>query len=164
MQDRPIENIEEIEQISKIKVALELNNNNVVVGYVYLASEDYTNLMVNDNRFTLADVENINDIIPFKTKYENEQLVPMEDYCQEYYTKQSIEEQRQLLQQVIEEINQWFNEYDMQIKQYERDNRLGIVGTYHIGNDTYSIQELDQTASQKASQINNLRQQLNNLH
>lgn len=146
-----------------MKIALELNNNNVVIGSVYIVNQDYTNLMANDNRFTVVDVENIEDVVEYKTKYENGQLVQLEDYCQEYYDKQNIEQQRQLLQQAIQEIKQWFNEYDMQIKQYERDVRLGIVSTYHIGNDTYSIQELDQTAIQKASQINNLRQQLNNL-
>lgn len=147
-----------------MKIALELNNQNIVIGYVYLASEDYTNLMANDNRFTLAEVDSLEDVVEYKTKYENGQLVPLEDYSPEYYSKQQNEELRQQLQQAIQEIEDWFNEYDMQIKQYERDVRLGEVGTYHIGNDTYSIQELDQTASQKASQINNLRQQLNNLH
>lgn len=156
-------NEEIINEVPMLKIALELNNQNVVIGYVYLASEDYTLVLRDNPNLTIAEVEDINAIIPFKTKYENGQLVPMEDYSQEYYTKQQNEELKMQLTQAIQEIEQWFNDYDMQIKQYERDNRLGCVGTYHIGNDTYSIQELDQTAIQKASQINNLRQQLNNL-
>lgn len=152
------------EQNKKVKIALELDNNNVVIGSVYLADQDYTNLIANDNRFTIAEIDSLDNIVEYKTKYQNGQLVQLEDYCQAYYTKQSIEEQRQLLQQAIEEINQWFNDYDMQIKQFNRDVRLGEVGTYHIGEEEYTIEELDQTAIQKASQINNLRQQLNNLH
>ena len=142
-----------------MKVALELNNNNVVLGFIYFQDEDYSSL----ENVQVLDVENTNDIIPFKTKYENCQLVPLEDYSQDYYTKQQNEELKQQIQSAIQELDQWFNEYDMQIKQYERDVRLGIVGTYHIGNDTYSIQELDQEAISKATQINGLREQLNNL-
>lgn len=158
MKDFEISTINYEEQIEKMKVAVKLNNN-VIIDLLYIKNADYTEYP----EFQIIEVEDINAIIPFKTKYENGQLVQLEGYCQEYYTKQNIEEQRQLLQQAIQELDQWFNDYDMQIKQYERDNRLGIVGTYHIGNDAYSIQELDQTAIQKASQINNLRQQLNNL-
>ena len=150
--------MEELE-IQKIKVAVKLNNNNVIIDLLYFRSEDYTEYP----EFQIIEVEDINAIIPFKTKYENGQLVQLEDYCQEYYTKQNEEQQRQLLQQAIQEIEQWFNEYDMQIKQFNRDVRLGEVGTYHIGEEEYTIEELDQTAIQKASQINNLRQQLNNL-
>ena len=146
-----------------MKIALELNNQNIVIGYVYLVSEDYEELMANDNRFTLVDVDSLEDVVEYKTKYENGQLVPMEDYCQEYYDTQQNEELKMQLQQAIQEIEDWFNNYDMQVKQYERDVRLGIVGTYHIGNDTYSIQELDQTAIQKATQINRLRNEINNL-
>lgn len=156
-------NKEIINEVPMLKIALELNDNNVVIGYVYIASQNYTNLMANDNRYTLAEVERINEVIPFKTKYENGQLVQLNDYVQAYYDKQQAEEQRQLLQQAIQEIKQWFNDYDMQIKQFNRDVRLGEVGTYHIGEEEYTIEELDQTAIQKASQINNLRQQLNNL-
>lgn len=143
-----------------MKVALELNNNNVVLGFIYFQDEDYSSL----ENVQVLDVENTNDIIPFKTKYENCQLVPMEDYSQDYYTKQQNEELRIQLQQAIQEIEDWFNDYDMQIKQFNRDVRLGEVGTYHIGEEEYTIEELDQTAIQKASQINNLREQLNNLH
>ena len=155
--------VERAEEIPMKKIALELDTNNIVIGSVYQASQDYAKILKGNPKLIVVECVDIDDIIPYKTKYQNGQLVQLADYCQDYYTKQSIEEQRQLLQLAIEEINQWFNEYDMQVKQYERDVRLGIVGTYHIGNDTYSIQELDQTAIQKASQINNLRQQLNNL-
>ena len=146
-----------------MKVALELNNQNVVVGYVYLANEDYTNLMANDNRFTLADIDSLEDVVEYKTKYQNGQLVQLNDYVQAYYDKQQAEEQKQSIQEQLSELNDWFNDYDMQIKQYERDVRLGITGTYHIGNTTYTIAELDSTAVQKATQINTLKQQLNNL-
>ena len=146
-----------------MKVALELNNQNVVMGYVYLANEDYTNLMENDNRFTIAEVDSLDSIVEYKTKYQNGQLVQLNDYVQTYYDKQQAEEQRQSIQEQLNELNEWFNEYDMQIKQYERDVRLGITGTYHIGNTTYTIAELDATAVQKATQINTLKAQLNSL-
>jgi len=146
-----------------MKIALELDNKNIITGYIYIVNQDYTNLMANDNRFTVVDVENIEDVVEYKTKYENGQLVQLNDYCQEYYDKQQNEDLKIQLQQAIQEIEQWFNDYDMQVKQFNRDVRLGEVGTYHIGEEEYTIEELDQTAIQKASQINNLRQQLNNL-
>ena len=146
-----------------MKVALELDNNNVVIGYVYLVSEDYTNLMENDNRFTIAEVDSLDSIVEYKTKYQNGQLVQLNDYVQAYYDKQQAEEQRISIQAQLNELNDWFNDYDMQIKQYERDVRLGITGAYHIGNTNYTIAELDTTAVQKATQINTLKQQLNNL-
>lgn len=146
-----------------MKLALELDSKNIIKGCVYLVNQDYTNLMANDNRFTLAEVDNLEDVVEYKTKYVNGQLVQLEDYTQEYYTKQNQEEQRIQIQQAIQEIEDWFNDYDMQIKQFNRDVRLGEVGTYHIGEEEYTIEELDQTAIQKASQINNLREQLNNL-
>ena len=52
------------------------------------------------------------------------------------------------------------SDYDNQIKQYERNTRLGIVGTYHIGDNEYTIEELDNLACQKASQIRDLREQI----
>ena len=138
------------------KIALELDTNNIVIGSVYQASQDYTKILKGNPKLIVVECVDIDDIIPYKTKYEDGQFYTLDEYTQEYYAQLQ-------LQQAIQEIEDWFNDYDMQIKQYERDNRLGIVGTYHIGNDTYSIQELDQTAIQKASQINNLREQLKNL-
>ena len=64
------------------------------------------------------------------------------------------------LQMQINRIYEWFFEYDNQIKQYERNTRLGIVGTYHIGDNEYTIEELDNLACQKASQIRDLREQI----
>lgn len=151
------------EQNKKVKIALELDNNNVVIGSVYLADQDYTNLIANDNRFTLAEVDRLEDVVEYKTKYENGQLVQLNDYVQAYYDKQQAEEQKQLLKQSIQEIEDWFNDYDMQVKQFNRDVRLGITGTYHIGNTTYTIAELDAAAVTKAAQINTLKAQLNSL-
>ena len=145
-----------------MKIALELNNNNVIIGSVYLASEDYTNLMANDNRFTLADVENVEDIIPYKTKYQNGQLVQLNDYSQEYYDKQLWEEQKRTIEEAIKLLEEWFEEYDMQIKQYNRDVRLGITGTYHIGENEYTIEELDEMAVAEAEMLNENRQRLKN--
>lgn len=141
-------------------IALELNEDNIIIGQVYLASEDYTNLLANDDRFTLAEVEDVNDIVPYKTKYENGQLIQLQDYSQEYYDKLDEEQTKAQIYSQIHEIEEWFNEYDLQVKQYERDTRLGITGTYHIGEMTYTIAELDQEAITKAQQINTLRNQL----
>ena len=146
-----------------MKVALKLNNDNIITGFVYINNQDYTALLESDNRFTIAEVDNLEDVVEYKTKYENGQLVQLNDYCQEYYDKQNQEEQRQLLQQAIQEIEDWFNEYDMQIKQFNRDVRLGEVGTYHIGEEEYTIEELDQEAISKAAQITRLRNQLKNI-
>ena len=146
-----------------MKVALKLNNDNIITGFVYINNQDYTALLESDNRFTIAEVDSLEDVVEYKTKYENGQLVQLNDYCQEYYDKQNQEEQRQLLQQAIQEIEDWFNEYDMQIKQFNRDVRLGEVGTYHIGEEEYTIEELDQEAISKAAQITRLRNQLKNI-
>ena len=142
------------------KIALELDNNNVIIGTVFLASQDYTQLLQDNPNLVVADVENINDIVEYKTKYENGQLIPMQDYSQEYYTKQQNEELRIQLQSAIQEIEDWFNNYDMQIKQFNRDVRLGEIGTYHIGEEEYTIEELDQEAIIKAREITILRNQL----
>ena len=150
--------MEELE-IQKIKVAIRLNKDNEIIDFLYFRNEDYTEYP----EFQIIEVEDINAIIPFKTRYQNGQLVQLEDYCQEYYNMQNQEKQRMQLQQAIQELDNWFNEYDLQIKQYERDVRLGITGTYHIGDTSYTIAELDATAVQKATQINTLKQQLNNL-
>lgn len=146
------------EEIPMKKIALELDTNNIVIGSVYQASQDYTKILEGNSKLIVVECVgvDIDDIIPYKTKYEDGQFYTLDEYTQEYYAQLQ-------LQQAIQEIEDWFNEYDMQIKQYERDARLGIVGTYHIGNDTYSIQELDQEAISKATQINGLREQLNNL-
>lgn len=142
-----------------MRVAVKLNSDNVVIDMVYLQNGNYSNYQ----ELQVIDVDNVDNIIPFKTKYENKQLVELEDYSQEYYSMQQTEEQRRQLQQSIQEIDQWFNEYDMQIKQYERDVRLGNIGIYHIGETTYTIEQLDAEAVLKAAQITQLKNQLNNL-
>lgn len=159
MEDFEIPTIDYEEQIEKIKVAVKLNNNNVIIDLLYFRSEDYTEYP----EFQIIEVEDINAIILFKTKLVNGELIQCEDYCQEYYTKKQNEELRLQLQQAIHEIENWFNEYDMQVKQYERDVRLEITGTYHIGEEEYTIGELDQEAISKAVQINGLREQLQEL-
>ena len=143
-----------------MKVALELDNKNIIKGYVYLVNQDYTLVLRDNPNLTIAEIDSLEDVVEYKTKYENGQLVQLNDYCQEYYDNQQNEELKIQLQQAIEEINQWFNDYDMQVKQFNRDVRLGEVGTYHIGEEEYTIEELDQEAIIKASQINNLRQQI----
>ena len=146
-----------------MRVALELNNNNVIIGSVYLASEDYTLVLRDNPNLTIAEIDSLDSIVEYKTKYQNGQLVQLNDYVQAYYDKQQAEEQRQSIQAQLSELNDWFNDYDMQIKQYERDVRLGITGTYHIGETNYTIAELDATAVTKAAQINTLKAQLNSL-
>lgn len=143
-----------------MKIAIELNEQNIIKGYVYFANENYDKF----SHLTVIDVEREEDIIPYKTKYENGELSYLDDYCAEYYAQQNAEQRRQELQNQLAELYAWFDEYDNQIKQYERDVRLGIVGTYHIGEHTYTITELDTLASSKAEQITSLRQQLLSLN
>ena len=144
-------------------VALELEENNIIKGTAYIANEDYTDLLANDNRFTLAEVDNLDSIIEYKTKYENGQIVQLDDYAQVFYDKIEREEQIANINSQLNELDNWFDKYDMQIKQYERDVRLNNVQTYHIDNVEYTIAELDQEAITKSQQINTLRNQLNNL-
>lgn len=146
-----------------MKIALELDNNKIIIGTVYIANENYTSLLETEDKFILADIDNLEDIVEYKTKYEDGDLIPLEDYCQEWYEKQEKAEQRAGIQGWLTAFENWFNEYDMQVKQYERDVRLGEVGTYHIGDNEYTIEELDQEARTKAQQIRDLREQLKNL-
>ena len=139
-----------------MKIAIELNKQNIIKGYAYQVSEDYTAF----SHLTVIDVESEEDIIPYKTKYENGELSYLDDYCAEYYAQQNTEAQRQELHNQLAELYAWFDEYDNQIKQYERDVRLGAVGTYHIGEQEYTIQQLDELATEKASQISAIRHQI----
>lgn len=145
-------------------VALELDENNIIKGTAYIANEDYTELLENDSRFTLAEVDSLDSIIEYKTKYENGQIVQLDDYDQIFYEKLEREEQISNINSQLAELNNWFNEYDMQVKQYERDIRLGIVGTYHIGDNEYTIQQLDNLANEKAGIINELREELKEIN
>lgn len=139
-----------------MKIAIELNEKNIIKGYAYQVSQDYSAFPY----LTVIDVEREEDIIPYKTKYENGELVQLDDFAPEYYAKQNAEEQRQQLEDQLAELYAWFDEYDNQIKQYERDVRLGAVGTYHIGEQEYTIQQLDELATEKASQISAIRNQI----
>ena len=140
-----------------MKIAIELNNQNIITGHLYLASENY------DDNLTVVEIENASDIIPYKTKYENGELTYLDDFAQEYYDKQNAEQQRQAIQEQLDELYAWFDEYDNQIKQYERDVRLGQIGTYHIGETEYTIVELDLIAKDQARLISSLRNQINSL-
>lgn len=61
---------------------------------------------------------------------------------------------------LLNDLTSWFDKYDLQIKQYERDKRLGIEGVYHIDGEDYTIDELDEQAIYVANQIKELRNQL----
>ena len=63
----------------------------------------------------------------------------------------------------LNELYAWFDEYDNQIKQYERDLRMGNVGVYHIGDVVYTIESLDTLANTKAALITSLREELSQL-
>lgn len=140
-----------------MKIAVELNEQNIIVGYVYYATENYEDC----ENLTVIDVEREEDIIPYKTKFELGQLVHLDDFSQEYYDKQNAEEQRQAIQEQLDELYAWFDEYDNQIKQYERDVRLGTIAPYyHIGEMLYTIEELDGMARAKAAEITSIRNQI----
>lgn len=72
----------------------------------------------------------------------------------------NIYQRKQELQDQLDELYAWFDEYDNQIKQYERDVRLGRIGTYHIGEQEFTIESLDQIAIIKADLITNIRSQI----
>lgn len=59
---------------------------------------------------------------------------------------------------IIELLN-WFDKYDMQVKQAERAIRLGEEADIHIDGVVYkSIKELDSEANEKAKELKTLRQ------
>lgn len=134
--------------------------NNIILGYIYLANENYSSL----SRYTVIEVENEKDIIPYKTKYENGELSYLDDYCDEYYAQLNIEELHKQLESQLAELYAWFEEYDNQVKQYERDIRLGTTALhYHIGETQYTIEELDGMARAKAAEITSIRNQIKEL-
>lgn len=140
-----------------MKIAIELNEKNIIKGYAYQVSQDYSAFPY----LTVIDVEREEDIIPYKTKYENGELVQLDDFAPEYYAKQNAEQRRQELQNQLAELYAWFDEYDNQIKQYERDVRLGTIAPYyHIGEMLYAIEELDRIARAKAAEITSIRNQI----
>lgn len=77
--------------------------------------------------------------------------------------QQALVSQIDNLEMQVNERYAWFFEYDLQIKQYERHTRLGIVGTYHIGDSEYTIQQLDSLANEKAQEIATLKAQIKEL-
>ena len=135
-----------------MRVAIELKNK-IIVGYAYRVDENYESF----DGMEIIDVESEQDIVPYKTKWENGELVHLDDFAAEYYALQEAEEQQRAIAEQLAELYAWFEEYDNQIKQYERDVRLGQIGTYHIGDVVYTINELDITANTKAAQITALR-------
>lgn len=59
----------------------------------------------------------------------------------------------------IMELLNWFDKYDMQVKQAERASRLGEEIDIHINDKVYkSIKELDSEANEKAKELKILRQ------
>lgn len=140
-----------------MKIAIELNEKNIIKGYAYQVSQDYSAFPY----LTVIDVESEADIIPYKTKYENGELIQLDDFAPEYYAKQNAGQRRQELQDQLGELYAWFDEYDNQIKQYERDVRLGTIAPYyHIGEMLYTIEELDGVARAKAAEITSIRNQI----
>lgn len=66
--------------------------------------------------------------------------------------------QKALDEDRAKELELWFEKYDMQVKQYERDLRLGARSNIHIDDQTYaSINELDLEAKSKAEELARLR-------
>lgn len=63
------------------------------------------------------------------------------------------QEKREQALKEIQEIEQWFNEYDNQVKQYNRAMRLGVEYDGKLG----SIEELDAQATEKAKRLAVLR-------
>lgn len=89
----------------------------------------------------------------YNFKYINNKVVEVDNTA-----NINIYHRRQELQSQLGELYAWFDEYDNQIKQYERDIRLGTTGLYyHIGETLYSIEELDSMAREKAAEITRLR-------
>lgn len=89
----------------------------------------------------------------YNFKYINNEVVEVDNTANIniYHRRQELEDQ-------LGELYAWFDEYDNQIKQYERDIRLGTTGLYyHIGETLYSIEELDSMAREKAAEITRLR-------
>ena len=87
-------------------------------------------------------------------------LIPYAPTQGEIDAKQ-VRHNRRAAERQIKELEQWFEQYDGQIKQYERAMRLNIAYDLHVNGVTYdSINALDNEAQQKAAQIRNLRSQL----
>lgn len=72
---------------------------------------------------------------------------------QTYLNHLNKEKQKSLLVEEIGELNDWFIDYDIQIAQYNRCQRLGFI----FDGD---IEKLDNEAQQKQLRIREIREQL----
>lgn len=63
-----------------MKIAVELNIRKTIMGYLYLASEDYSHL----SNYEIVEANSLEDIIEGKTKYINGVLDNTYDYDSEY--------------------------------------------------------------------------------
>lgn len=101
-----------------MKIALELDKNNIINGYIYMATEDYSRL--EDSKFTIADLEigDPEEINLHKTKYINGELVAMDDYTIEYKTEQEIKAHNQEIENKIAEYKQRLADSDYKAIKY----------------------------------------------
>lgn len=90
------------------------------------------------------------------TKCFNGELTEVVDF---YETEDEIlKSKKERYEEELNNLYTWFEGYDNQIKQYERDKRLNIQGSYHIAENEYTIDELDALAVENAERITALRQ------
>lgn len=146
-----------------MKYGIKLNEKNTIVSVLWLKAGNYS------KDYIAIDTDK--EIIPFKqsleTTYTNSvdekgnvskiasyKIIDLPDYSREYYAiqKQVAKNDR------IFEINNWFNKYDMQVKQYDRAKRLGLDNEIHIGDKIYkTIEELDTQANLYVKELNSLK-------
>lgn len=67
--------------------------------------------------------------------------------------------QEELLQKELKDLMFWFDEYDNQVKQYTRCQRLGI----EFDNDINELDNQAQLNAQRISEIRELLKQVNNI-
>lgn len=102
------------------------------------------------------DVEKVIDVeyVPYIKEYEEkEEILIYIPYTKEELLKKENEKIKDKHFEEMAKLEQWFNNYDLQVKQYERATRLG---------ETFDkdIKMLDNEAREKASRVKELRKLL----
>ncbi len=124
--------------------------------YFYELDKDYKNVIPFKFKLEKTDDEGIYKLV------ELEEFSPLKKERDEKIAKKREELSRQVsLKNELSTLKDWFEKYDMQVKQYERCVRLGITCDLHIDNIVYnSITDLDNQAKVYQERLAEIRKWL----
>jgi len=84
-------------------------------------------------------------------------------YLNDINEQKKQQEEISVIKAKIEVLNKWFEKYDLQVSEYNRDIALGIEPNIHIGDKFYfTINDLYLEAKSNAEQISAFRKEIEN--